>query len=75
MKNQDEKVVQKLVSSNFEFKQLHREHQTLETKIHELASKKYVSEKEEMLRRELQKKKLSGRDRMEEILREYQASL
>lgn len=72
---QDQKIVQKLVSSNFEFKQLHREHETLENKINEITKQKFVSDKEDKLRKELQKKKLSGRDRMEEILREFQASL
>ncbi len=69
------KIIQDLVKTNFEFKQLHKEHETLEVKIDELAHKKYVSDEEEKLKKELQKKKLVGRDRMEEILRQYQGQL
>lgn len=69
------KIIQDLVKTNFEFKQLHKEHETLEVKIAELAHKKYVSDEEEKLKKELQKKKLVGRDRMEEILRQYQGQL
>jgi hypothetical protein len=65
-------TIQELIRTNFEFKQLHKEHETLETKLEELAKIKFVSIDDEKLRKELQKKKLVGRDRMEQILRQHQ---
>ena len=71
IKNQGN-AVQELIKTNFEFKQLHKEHEKLEVKLEEISKKKFVTAEEEKARRELQKKKLVGRDRMEEILRQHQ---
>ncbi len=65
-------TIEKLIQTNFEFKQLHREHERLEKKLEELSKVKFVSIDDEKYRKELQKKKLVGRDRMEQILRQHQ---
>lgn len=69
----DTKTVQELIKKNFEFKTLHKQHETLETKLSELSKAKFVSPEDEQLKKELQKKKLVGRDRMEQILRQHQS--
>ncbi len=69
----DTNAVQELIKKNFEFKQLHKEHEVLENKLIELSKLKFISADGELQKKELQKKKLVGRDRMEEILRQYQS--
>ena len=71
----ESKAVTKLVKTNFEFKQLHKEHEELKTKIDKIARIKFPTEDDEKLRRELQKKKLVGKDRMEQIMRQNEDSL
>ncbi len=66
-------TIQELIRTNFEFKQLYKEHDTLEQKLIELSKVKFVSIEDEKQRKELQKKKLVGRDRMEQILRQHQS--
>ena len=65
-------TTEELIRTNFEFKQLYKEHEKLETKLEEITKLKFVSREDENLKKELQKKKLVGRDRMEEILRQHE---
>jgi uncharacterized protein YdcH (DUF465 family) len=65
-------TIQELIKTNFEFKQLYKEHETLEDRLDQISKLKFVSEDDETKKKELQKKKLLGRDRMEEILRQYE---
>lgn len=67
-KKQRNRAIEQLIQTNFEFKKLHQEHQTLEAKIEALDKQKYLSVEEERLRKELQKKKLTGKDQMEKIV-------
>lgn len=65
-------TIQELIRTNFEFKQLYKEHDSLEQKLEKLSKVKFASIEDEKQRKELQKKKLVGRDRMEQILRQHQ---
>jgi len=56
---------------NRELKKLWDEHQDYEEKLEQLNKKRYLSTEEEMRRKEIQKLKLRGKDRIEEILRSY----
>jgi uncharacterized protein YdcH (DUF465 family) len=66
-------TIQELIRTNFEFKQLHREHETLEQKLDQLSKLKFISKEDEASKKQLQKKKLVGRDRMEQILRQHES--
>jgi uncharacterized protein YdcH (DUF465 family) len=68
--NVKSKTAQELIKNNFEFKQLYKEHETLEVQINTISKKKHISSDDEIHRKELQKKKLVGKDRMEQILRQ-----
>ena len=65
-------VIKKILKENFEFRKLSEEHEEFETKLETLAKKKYVDEQDEHTKKTLQKKKLSGKDRMEELIAEYE---
>lgn len=57
-----------LAQENFEFRRLMEEHQQLEASLKQFESKKYLTQEEELQRKKLQKQKLRGKDKMEELL-------
>lgn len=63
-------VVETLLKRNFEFKKLYVEHETMEEKLRRLDARKALTEEEEHERKQIQKMKLSGKDRMYAIIRE-----
>lgn len=69
----DEVLVKKLAEENEEFKKLYEEHLELKSKIAEFESKHYLTPEEDLEKKRLQKIKLAGKDRMFQILKEYQS--
>jgi uncharacterized protein YdcH (DUF465 family) len=61
-----------LLQTDEEFHQLAVKHHELEDRLHELTSKHYLSEPEQVEEINLKKRKLQLKDRMEDILRRYQ---
>jgi uncharacterized protein YdcH (DUF465 family) len=66
-----DQLVGELLNQDDEFRALFKEHQTLEDQLVEFGRRRYLNTEEEMERKKLQKVKLQGKDRMEEILRKY----
>ncbi len=60
-----------LLQTDDEFRQLAEKHRDLEHRLHELTSKQYLSDPEQVEETTLKKRKLQLKDRMEEILRRY----
>ncbi len=58
-----------LLQSDEEFRSLATQHRELEERLHNLSSKSYLSDNEQLEESTLKKKKLQLKDRMEEILR------
>jgi len=67
MKNQ-------LLESNDEFRQLATQHHDLDERIHNLATRHYLSEPEQLEEVTLKKKKLQLKDQMESMLRHYRGA-
>jgi uncharacterized protein YdcH (DUF465 family) len=61
-------IESQLIAENFEYKKLSKQHEDLENQISKLDKQKYLTLEQEKLRKDLQKEKLAGRDRMEKIL-------
>ena len=61
--------LQPLLESNDEYRQLAAKHHELEDRLHELTSKHYLSDHEQVEEVTLKKRKLQLKDRMEEIVR------
>ncbi len=61
---------QPLLESNDEYRQLATKHHELEGRLHELTSKHYLSDNEQIEEVTLKKRKLQVKDRMEEIARD-----
>jgi uncharacterized protein YdcH (DUF465 family) len=60
-----------LLKTDEEFRQLATQHHELDDRLHELSSKGYLSEPEQVEEVTLKKRKLQLKDRMEGILRRY----
>lgn len=71
MEDTDLQLIRKLIPKDRELKNLWDEHLEYEEKLEQLNKRRYLSTEEEMRRKELQKLKLHGKDRIEEILRKY----
>jgi uncharacterized protein YdcH (DUF465 family) len=66
-----EELKQKLLQTDDEFRQLATQHHELDERIHNLASRHYLSEPEQLEEVTLKKRKLHLKDQMESILRRH----
>ena len=64
-----EAIKQQLLESNDEFRQLATQHHDLDERIHNLATRPYLSEPEQLEEVTLKKRKLHLKDQMESMLR------
>jgi len=71
MEEMDLQLIRKLIPKDKELKALWDEHQDYEEKLEQLNRRRYLSTEEEMRRKEIQKLKLHGKDKIEQILRKY----
>jgi len=71
--NQD--LLEKVKTSNNEFRKLYDEHLTLKSRVAELNKMKFLTPEQEIEKKTIQKKKLQQKDRMNKIVGEYEASL
>jgi uncharacterized protein len=69
MEEKDLQLINKIILKNPELKKLWEEHLDYKVKLEEYNRKKYLSAEDELKRREIQKLKLAGKDRIEDILR------
>ncbi len=68
MEMTDLELINGLMSSNPELQGLMKEHQELERKLENLNKKAFLTAEDQAEKKRLQKLKLRGRDRIEEIL-------
>lgn len=73
METKDEELINRLIPENEELQKLVKEHREFEAQLEELKKRLYLSDEENQEKRRLQKLKLAGRDRIEQILRDYRA--
>jgi uncharacterized protein YdcH (DUF465 family) len=66
---------QQLLESNDEFRQLATQHHDLDERIHNLATRSYLSEPEQIEEVTLKKRKLQLKDQMESMLRHVRSDL
>jgi hypothetical protein len=63
-----------LLQSDQEFRELALKHHELDDRLHELSSRPFLSDAEQLEEIQLKKKKLHLKDRMEEILRHHRSA-
>lgn len=71
MESQDVELIQRHLSRDKVLAALYEEHVSYEKKLAKLDNKLFLTPEEEMTRKELQKKKLKGKDLIETILKKY----
>ncbi len=71
----DATLLEKVRKENQEFKKLYDEHSSLKNRVEELNRLKFLSAEQELEKKTIQKQKLKNKDRMQEILSQYQATL
>ncbi len=71
----DNELLEKVKSSNAEFKQLFDEHTELKSRVEELNKLKFLTPEQELEKKKIQKQKLKNKDRMDTIIGEYHSSL
>ena len=71
MDPRDLDVIQRHVGEDETLEVLYKEHISFEKQLAKLASKLFLSPQEELQKKELQKKKLIGKDRLEALLKKY----
>ncbi|MBI4773647.1 MAG: YdcH family protein [Deltaproteobacteria bacterium] len=71
MEHDDRALIEKYGSQDPELGKLMKEHEEFEARIEDLNKRPYLSPEEALERKRLQKQKLSGRDRIEQIVSEY----
>ena len=72
MEQYERSRIESLLGRNPELSALWEEHLDLETRLHALDSRAYLSPQEQLERKLLQKRKLAGRDRIAEIVVRYE---
>jgi uncharacterized protein YdcH (DUF465 family) len=63
-----------LIETNQEYRELASKHHSLEDRLHELETKQYLSDAEQVEEVSLKKRKLQVKDRMELILRNFRTT-
>ncbi|HEX7085369.1 MAG TPA: YdcH family protein [Vicinamibacterales bacterium] len=63
---------ERLLATDHEFRDLASRHQELDQRLHELATRHFLSEHEQLEEIRIKKQKLRLKDRMEDILRRHQ---
>jgi uncharacterized protein YdcH (DUF465 family) len=71
MSQKDYDLKKKLMEENPEYRALAEEHEDFERKLEEFNRKPYLTPAEEIDRKNIQKQKLKGKDKMEKILKKH----
>lgn len=74
MEKRDMELIHKYGPSDEVLSHLYKEHLDFEKELEGLKSKSFLTPEEDWRLRDLKKRKLVGRDRMESILRKYRAA-
>jgi uncharacterized protein YdcH (DUF465 family) len=71
MEKKDEELIQTLIPHDPELKQYYEEHLLLEAQLAEFNRKVYLTPEQDLEKKQLQKRKLSGKDRIMQILEKH----
>ncbi len=74
MEKKDEDLIQQLMGADDELRRYYEEHVELEKQLDELNRHLHLSAEKEFERKQLQKRKLAGKDRIMEILGRHRSS-
>ena len=72
MEKTEEELIQRFLPKSEDLRFYYEEHQELEIKLADLNGRSFLTPEQELERKELQKKKLRGKDKLIEISRKLQ---
>jgi len=73
MEKRDQELIDQLLPKNDELQKLVKEHKEFESQLGEFSKRLYLSDEENREKKRIQKLKLAGRDRIEQILKDHRA--
>jgi len=73
MESIDRTLIEQIRRQNPEFDELWKEHEYLEQQLQEINNLRYLTASQEMRKKEIQKLKLRGKDRMAAIIEKYRS--
>lgn len=73
MEKHEIELLERLIAHDVELRERYLEHRELEKRLGVLAGRLHLSVEEDLERKELQKRKLAGKDRMMQILNRHRA--
>ena len=73
MEKKDEELIKSLIAQDEELRQYYEEHLDLERQLEEFNRRLYLTPEQDYERKELQKRKLHGKDRIMEILQKHRS--
>ena len=73
MEKRDQELIDQLLPDNQELQKLVKEHKEFEPQLGEFTKRLYLSDEETREKKRIQKLKLAGRDRIEQILKDHRA--
>jgi len=73
MEKRDEELISRYLEQDDELKRYVTEHREFERQLEEFNRRPYLTAEESIAKKKLQKLKLAGRDRIEQILAHYRA--
>ena len=73
MEKRDQELIDQLLPENQELQKLVKEHKEFESQLGEFNKRLYLSDEENREKKRIQKLKLAGRDRIEQLLKDHRA--
>ncbi len=74
MEKKDEELIIAIMERDAELKRYYEEHVDLERQLEEFDRRLYLTPEQEVERKQIQKRKLQGKDRIMEILQKHRAA-
>lgn len=74
MEKREHELISRVVSENVQLRRLYQEHEELERKLSKYENRVYLTPREEVELKKLKKEKLSGVDRMMQILAAHEGN-
>lgn len=74
MEKKDEELIQSVMANDAELRQYYEEHLALERQLADLNRKLYLTPEQELEKKQLQKRKLHGKDRIMELLDKHRGT-
>ena len=71
----DEEIIETLKKENEEFRRVYQEHRELDSMLSEFNKKHYFTPEEEIEMHRMKKEKLSKKDKIAELIKNYKSSI